>query len=186
MPTLASCAGDTGFTITFSFFVVNNAIDAQGKVVFLDFGETAFDMTIVAQMVENRTWGKKDVLIKETLPPEYHEYYFQAMTSRLSGQNFELHWASDLDDLDKMIIQKPTLSERPEDIPALVERILDRANQEEGWNFEGVSRDVIDLLIGFGWRKNGGLKLQNVLYLAAKSCRTPVIQTDDLPRYFFM
>ena len=164
------------------FFAGNNAIDAQDRAVLLDFGEVAFDTTLVAKFVEGREWERKDVLIKETLPPEYHEHYFQAMTSRLSGQNFEFHWAADLDDLDRMIIQKPKLSERREDIPSLIELILERANREAGWDIDGVSPDVLDLFGGYGW-KGSGVELQNVLYRAAEACRGSVIELDDLPQH---
>ena len=35
------------------------------------------------------------------------------MKGRLSGRNFEDHWGADLDDLDKEIIKRPLLAERP-------------------------------------------------------------------------
>ena len=164
------------------FFAVNNAIDSQGRVVLLDFGETAFDTTRVAKFVEGRKWERKDALIKETLPPEYHEHYFHAMTSRLSGLNFELHWAADLDDLDRMIIQKPALSERLEEIPSLVDRILERANREEGWDISGISSEVLGLFRQYNW-KGSGVELQNVLYRASENRRGRIIQLDDIPSY---
>jgi len=101
-----------------------------------------------------------------------------------------------------MIIRKPTLSERPEDIPILVEQILERANQEEGWHIKGVSADVLDLFRQYHWEgvsdgvspevmdlfrqydlKGSGIELQNVLYRAGQSCQGDIIQVDDLPQY---
>ena len=165
------------------FFIVNNAIDARGKVVLLDFGETAFDTTWVENFVKDRSWATKDVLIKKFLSPEYHEHYYKAITDRLSGDNFERHWAADLDDLDRTIIQKPILNERPDDIPILTDRILERANREEGWKIEGVSPNVWGLFRKYDW-KGSGVQLQNVLYRAAETCSSTLIQLDDLPEYF--
>ncbi len=183
------------------FFLVNNGVDSHGKVVYLDFGETLFDTTRVAVNVEKREWEKKKVLV-EDLVPEYQEYYFQAMKSRLSGRNFELHWGADLDDLDRMIIKRPPLRERWEEIPSLVEPILERANREEGWNISGVSPEVLDLFAQYTWTGSGaaespyllkkhrklkwagsGVELQNAVYRAAEACQSTVIQLDDLPQY---
>jgi DNA-binding NtrC family response regulator len=123
------------------------------------------------------------------------------MKSRLSDRNFEQHWAADLDDLDREIIRQPILAERLEEIPSLVERILERANCEEGWQIKGVSLDVLDLFHRYTWYGSGGttpelvgdylspgwtgsgVELQNVLYRAAEPCRGPIIQLDDLPPY---
>ena len=159
------------------FFAVNNAIDAQGRVVLLDFGEAVFDTAVVARFAERREWETKDALLKGFLPSEYHEHYFQAMMSRLSGDNFERHWAADLDDLDRAIIRRPGLGERMEEIPRLVEQLPERANREEGWEISGVSAEVLSLFRGFTW-KGSGVELQNVLYRAAEKCRGHTIQLD--------
>jgi hypothetical protein len=163
------------------FFLVNCAVDAEGTLLLLDFGETAFDTTVVANSIKKREWETKNSLLKE-LPEEYHAYYFKAVTDRLSGDNFERHWAADLDDLDKMVIRKPDLRERREDIPVLVDRILARANQEEGWKTTGVSSDTIDLFREYDWN-GGGVQLQNVLYRAAELRQSGQVQLNDLPEY---
>ena len=124
------------------------------------------------------------------------------MKSRLSGRNFDRHWAHDLDDLDREIIKKPTLRERPEEIPALVDEILRRANREEGWQITGVSSDVLEVFRTYTWEGSddevtfdlweliqsqgwigGGVELENALYLAAESCRDATIELEDIPQY---
>ena len=162
------------------FFVVNNALDAKGNVVFVDFGEVILDTDFMASAAERRSWETKDALLKGFLPDEYHAYYFQAMRDRLSGDNFQRHWAADLDDLDRDIIRGPKLKNRREDIPGLVEQILERANREEGWERKGVVPDVMDLLCACRWG-GSGVGLQNVLYRGAASCRGTIIQLDDMP-----
>ena len=154
--------------------------DAKGNVVFVDFGEVILDTDFMASAAERRSWETKDALLKGFLPDEYHAYYFQAMRDRLSGDNFQRHWAADLDDLDRDIIRGPKLKNRREDIPGLVEQILERANREEGWERKGVVPDVMDLLCACRWG-GSGVGLQNVLYRGAASCRGTIIQLDDMP-----
>ena len=176
-------------------------VGANERVYYIDFGETAFDTAWVAANVAKREWETKQVLIR-TLDPDDQEYCKQSLRDRLSGDNFETHWCTDLTDLDRDIIAPPHLSERPEDIPGLVERILERANQEKGWSIDGVSSDVLDLFKRYAWIGSddrvtpdlldlirwrgwtgGGAELQNVLYNAAATCRGKIIQMNDIPRY---
>lgn len=182
------------------YFLLNNGIDSTGKVVCLDFGETFFDSTWVAERVDEARWEVKDNLIK-ALTPDQQDYYFKAMKSRLSGENFNNHWGAALDDLDREVIKRPILAERSEEIPSLVDRILERANEEAGRNIKGVSHDVLDLFDRYTWYGSGGatpdlvgdylsprwtgggVELQNVLYRAAESCQHSTIQLDDLPPY---
>jgi hypothetical protein len=164
------------------FFVVNNAIDASGKVVMVDFGEVGLDTPFVAECAEGRKWETSDGLLKGFLPDEYHAYYFQAMKDRLSGGNFERHWATDLDELDREIIRGPKLKSRREDIPGLVEQILERANREEGWEIAGVAPDVMDFMLACTWG-GSGVVLQNLLYRMGESCSGAIIEVADLPGY---
>ena len=162
------------------FFVVNNAVDASGKVVLIDFGEVGLDTPFVASRAESRHWENSGILVTDFLPPEYHEHYFQAMKDRLSGDNFERHWAVDLDDLDRDIIRGPKLKGRRDDIPGLVERILERATREQGWEIAGVAPDVMDFVLACTWG-GSGVGLQNLLYRMGESCKGAVIEMADLP-----
>jgi len=163
-------------------FGMNNGLDAKNRVVLVDFGEAAFDTTHVERMVERLHWETNSLWVEKFLPVEFHDHYFRAMKSRLSGRSFELHWASDLDELDRMVIRKPALCERIEEIPTLIEQILARANREEGWDISGISTEVLSLFRQYKW-KGSGVELQNVLYRAAEACRGTVIQLDDVPPY---
>lgn len=182
------------------YFLLNNGIDSSGKVVCLDFAEMLFDTTWVAERVDEARWEVKDALIK-ALTSEQQDYYFKVMKSRLSGGNFNHHWGIALDDLDREIIKRPVLAERLEEIPSLVDRILDRASSEEGWKIRGVSPQVLDLFRRYTWYGSGGatpehvgeylsprwtgggVELQNVLYHAAEVCEGSTIHVDHLPEY---
>ena len=182
------------------YFLLNNGVDSTGKVVCIDFGETLFDTTWVAERANEAIWETADSWIR-SLTPGQQEYYFKTMKSRLSGENFSVHWGADLDNLDKEVIKRPLLAERSEEIPSLVERILERANAEEGWVVEGVSQQVLDLFQRYTWYGSGGAtpegvgehrtprwtgggaELQNVLYRAAEACKSGIIELDHLPRY---
>jgi len=182
------------------YFLLNNGVNSAGKVVCIDFGEALFDTTRAAERVDEATWETADSRLW-ALTSDQTEYYFNTMKSRLSGKNFSTHWGADLDDLDKEVIKRPLLAERSEEIPSLVERILERANAEEGWVVEGVSPRVLDLFQRYTWYGSGGAtpeslgehlstrwtgggaELQNVLCRASEACKTGLIELDHLPRY---
>lgn len=182
------------------YFLLNNGVDSTGNVVCIDFGEALFDTTRVAERVDEAVWETAYRRLW-ALTPSQKAYYFETMKSRLSGQNFGIHWAADLDELDRAIIKRPLLAERSEEIPSLVERILERANAEEGWMVEGISPPVLDLFQRYTWYGSGGAtpeslgehpstrwtgggaELQNVLYRAAEACETGFIDLEHLPPY---
>ena len=162
-------------------FGTNNGVDAKGRLVLMDFGEVAFVTTFVARMVARREWESKALWVEKYLPAEFHDYYFEVMVDRLSGQDFELHWGVALDDLDREVIGEPKLNERKEEISGLVARLLARANREEGWDIRGVSAEGLGLYSEYGWKH--GVEFQNVLYRAAEKCRGRIIRLDDIPPY---
>lgn len=184
------------------FFLVNNALDAEGRVVYLDFGETVSDTTWVTGHVAEHEWEQKQVLV-DMFPDDLQDHYFRTMKDRLSGSNFETNWAIDLDDLDRAIIKSPTLDKRPEEIPSLVVRIIERANVEEGWQISGVSPDISRFFVRYSWKgssdadtpdvwaksqekgrwSGSGVELQNTIYKAGAARKEGVIQVEDLPEY---
>jgi hypothetical protein len=157
----------------------NNGITDSGRLVLIDFGEVQIDTTkAIVFQVKEAAWETKDVFVKLFLPANLHDYYFSVVKDRLSG-TFDRHWAADLDDLDRRVIQKPRIREHPEEIGPLVEALLERANREEGWAIEGVSEEAMTALKACGWQH--GFRLQNGLYEATGACENSVIGREDLP-----
>lgn len=182
------------------FWIVNNGVDAEGRVLYMDFGETMFCAHAVRQKIEEREWEEKQVLVA-SLSEKNQAYYFSAMKDRLSGDNFEANWMADLEELDRRIIDAPKLSRRPDAIPELAIDILTRAHEEDGYTARQIAPDVLDLFRRYRWDgksdvestkdralqrlygwSGGGPELQNVIYRAAENCSGSAIQMDDLPR----
>lgn len=160
-------------------FGSNNGLTESGRLVLLDFGEVQHDTTkAIGPLVREAAWETKDVFVNLFLPANLHDYYFSVMKDRLSGA-FDRHWAAELDDLDRRVIQKPRVSESPEEIGPLVLALIERANREESWAIKGVSDEAMVALEACEWRH--GFRLQNGLYEAAYACQGSVIELDDLP-----
>jgi two-component system, NtrC family, response regulator AtoC len=73
----------------------------------------------------------------------------------------------------------PPLRERKEDIPVLVEHFLEQMETQMGKPLEGVSSDVLALLMSHDWPGNVR-ELRNVLERGAVVARGPVITPPDL------
>lgn len=56
--------------------------------------------------------------------------------------------------INVMNISIPPLRERKEDIPYIIERFIQKFNQEMGMRVTGVSPEALDLLMGYGWPGN--------------------------------
>lgn len=68
--------------------------------------------------------------------------------------------------LGVMNIQLPPLRERSDDLPELVDHIIGKLNQKMGRSIIGVSKEAMDLLMGYHWPGNIR-ELENVLQRAA-------------------
>jgi len=83
-------------------------------------------------------------------------------------------------------IAVPPLRARRGDIPALIERLLDRIGRELHRRIDGVSEDALRMLVAYEWPGNVR-ELENTLTHAAVLSRGPVISEDSLslgPRLF--
>lgn len=74
----------------------------------------------------------------------------------------------------------PSLKQRLEDLPLLVDHILRRLNQTLGKKFEAVSRNTLDRLSHYHWPGNIR-ELQNVLERAAIVGHPPILEVTTLP-----
>jgi len=77
-------------------------------------------------------------------------------------------------------IEAPSLRERREDIPALVEHFISRFNIEEGKRVAGASGETMAILSGFDWPGNVR-QLENAVYRAIVLADAPYLQPHDFP-----
>jgi formate hydrogenlyase transcriptional activator len=75
-------------------------------------------------------------------------------------------------------IEMPSLWERKEDIPLLVEYFLDRYARKAGKSFETVSKRSLDLLQAYSWPGNIR-ELQNVIERSVIVCETGSFSVDE-------
>jgi PAS domain S-box-containing protein len=77
-------------------------------------------------------------------------------------------------------ITVPPLRERREDIPLLVDAFVARLNESPSRRVEGVSAEVMEILLGHDYPGNVR-ELQNILEHAAVLCRGGVVLAEHLP-----
>jgi len=75
-------------------------------------------------------------------------------------------------------IEMPSLRERKEDIPLLVEYFLDRYGRKAGKSFATVTRTSLDLLQSYSWPGNIR-ELQNVIERSVIVCETGSFSVDE-------
>jgi PAS domain S-box-containing protein len=76
----------------------------------------------------------------------------------------------------------PTLSERREDIPLLVDCFIERFNHQRGRAVASVSREAISALMLHDWPGNVR-ELENAIEHAFVLCRDDLIRLEDLPEH---
>ena len=77
-------------------------------------------------------------------------------------------------------IQLPTLRERSDDIPFLVDVFIDHARDATGNNIEQIDQGAMRMLVNYTWPGNVR-ELKNAISFAAIHCKGPVIREKDLP-----
>ncbi len=77
-------------------------------------------------------------------------------------------------------IEAPSLRERREDIPALVEHFITRFNIEESKRIVGCSPETMALLQAYDWPGNVR-QLENTIYRALVLADSPILQPHDFP-----
>src|SRR6202035_3554276 len=75
-------------------------------------------------------------------------------------------------------IEMPSLRERREDIPLLVEYFIDRFARQAGKSFQAVSKKSLDLLQSYPWPGNIR-ELQNVIERSVVVCETENFSVDE-------
>jgi two-component system response regulator AtoC len=82
--------------------------------------------------------------------------------------------------LKVIIIDVPSLRERKEDIPLLVDYFIGKANSECHKHIKGVAPDVIDIFMRYDWRGNIR-ELENVISRAVLMARGNVLLKEHIP-----
>jgi DNA-binding NtrC family response regulator len=77
-------------------------------------------------------------------------------------------------------IEAPSLRERREDIPSLVDHFVRRFNVEEGKGVVGATNETIQLLVAHDWPGNVR-QLENAVYRAIVLSDAPYLQPHDFP-----
>jgi DNA-binding NtrC family response regulator len=81
--------------------------------------------------------------------------------------------------LNVINIHLPPLRERREDIPLLVQDLLERLSHELGREVSEISDEAMRLLVDYAWPGNVR-ELENALERAIVTCKTRVLTADDL------
>ena len=78
-------------------------------------------------------------------------------------------------------IDMPSLRERRDDIPALVEHFIGRFNASEGTKVSGVADDTMKMLYAFDWPGNVR-QLENAVFRAVVLCDGGKLRPQDFPQ----
>ncbi|MCB0319859.1 MAG: sigma-54-dependent Fis family transcriptional regulator [Bdellovibrionales bacterium] len=82
--------------------------------------------------------------------------------------------------LNVVSIHLPALSDRPEDIPVLVEHFMEKHNHRHGLSISCISKDAMRALMSYEWRGNIR-ELENAIERALVLTDGPEITLDSLP-----
>jgi len=83
--------------------------------------------------------------------------------------------------INVIVIELPPLNERREDIPILIDHFINKFNIRISRNIEGVSDEVIDILLNYDFPGNIR-ELENLIERAVVLCRGTVIEVHHLPK----
>jgi len=82
--------------------------------------------------------------------------------------------------LNVISIKVPPLRERVDDIPYLVQHFIDKYNQLNNKNVQGVDADVLKLMMQYGWRGNIR-ELENMIERAVVLCQEKTLKMYHFP-----
>ena len=156
---------------------------ARGGTIFLDeIGEIPQHL----QVKLLRVLEAREILSIGSTTPRKVDVRVLAATNRDLGRDVEQgRFRDDLYfRLNVMEIHIPALRERPEDIPLLVEYLIQKHNPELKRNFKGAEPAVIHTLMSLPWKGNVR-ELDNVLEHTMILAEGDWIKLDDLPRSLF-
>lgn len=154
-------------------------MEANGGTLFLDeIGELPLDMQV--KLLRALQEGEIDpVGAKRAVKVDVR--IVSATNRDLSTAVAEARFREDLFyRLNVFPIEAPSLRERREDIPALIDHFIGRFNVEEGKRIAGASPETLSLLTAFDWPGNVR-QLENTIYRAIVLADAPFLQPHDFP-----
>jgi transcriptional regulator with PAS, ATPase and Fis domain len=153
---------------------------ARAGTIFLDeIGEIPQHL----QVKLLRALEAKDILPIGSTTPRHIDVRVLAATNRALKSEVEAgRFREDLYyRLNIMEIHIPPLSERPEDIPLLVDHFIKRHNPELNRNFQGIEEDALRALMSLPWKGNVR-ELDNVIEHTMILAEGERITLGDLPQ----
>ncbi|MBS0296639.1 MAG: sigma-54-dependent Fis family transcriptional regulator [Proteobacteria bacterium] len=153
--------------------------EANGGCLFLDeIGELPLDMQVkllraIQEGEVDPIGSKRPVKVDVRIISATNRDLAQQVKSGLFRE--DLYYR-----LNVYPIDAPSLRERREDIPTLVEHFIRRFNVEEGKRVAGATGETLAMLQAFDWPGNVR-QLENAVYRAIVLCDGPYLQAHDFP-----
>jgi DNA-binding NtrC family response regulator len=155
-------------------------VEADGGTLFLDeVGELPLDMQVKLLRVLQE--GEVDA-VGSRRPTKIDVRIISATNRDLATQVKEGRFREDLYyRLNVFPIEMPSLRERREDLPALVEHFVRRFNAEEGKNVPGVAQETLRMLMTYEWPGNVR-QLENAVFRAIVLSDGGQLKPEDFPQ----
>jgi len=152
---------------------------ASGGTLFLDeVGDLAPDaqaklLRALEERKVTRIGGAKPIPVDVRVVAATNKDLFRAVKSGRFRSDF--YWR-----INVVSISIPPLRERGQDLPLLLDHLLDRFQREMQSDVKSISPEARRLILGYAWPGNVR-ELENVLCRAVILCDGNVITADDLP-----
>ena len=152
---------------------------ALGKFVEADGGTLFLDE--VGELLRALQEGEVDA-VGSRRPTKVDVRIISATNRDLSQQVAEGTFREDLFyRLNVYPVDMPSLRERRDDIPALVDHFVNRFNASEGAKVSGVADDTMKILYAFDWPGNVR-QLENAVFRAVVLCDGDQLRPQDFPQ----
>ena len=155
-------------------------VEADGGTLFLDeIGELPLDMQV--KLLRALQEGEVDA-VGSRRPTKVDVRIISATNRNLAQQVEAGTFREDLFyRLNVFPIDMPSLRQRKEDIPALVEHFITRFNASEGTKINGASKTTLNMLSANDWPGNVR-QLENAIFRAVVLCEGNELQPEDFPQ----
>ncbi len=152
---------------------------AEGGTIFLD---EIGDISYKVQLQLLRVLQEREIeRIGESMPIKVDIRIVAATNRNLAEMVREGSFREDLYYRLKVItIELPPLRERKDDIPLLLEHMIDKLNGTMGKEITGISQEVADCFQKYNWPGNIR-ELEHAMEYAFVRCRQPVVALGHLP-----
>ena len=155
-------------------------VEADGGTLFLDeVGELPLDMQV--KLLRALQEGEVDP-VGARRPVKVDVRIISATNRDLAQRVKEGAFREDLFyRLNVFPVEMPSLRERVEDVPALVDHFIGRFNASEGTRIVGAADETLKMLCAFEWPGNVR-QLENAVFRAVVLCEGDELQPHDFPQ----